>query len=194
MTVLSTGSVLSRLATVTVGLALVVSTASAATARQAPPAPPGGQAPAQGQAPAGAPGQGQPAPAQQPEQPQPPQPSPFKFDTDAGGIIWAIKAEGAADFESVWTVIKQRLIASEKPDLKALGDSLKIYKAAVPPGPDGVTYVFVADPASKTLSYEVSPFLLFQSGLFERAEADELFKKLQGAIVRINPLPLNIVK
>jgi hypothetical protein len=44
------------------------------------------------------------------------------------------------------------------------------------------------------LTYQVSPYLLFESGLFERPEADELFKALQGAISRINPLPLNVVK
>ena len=64
----------------------------------------------------------------------------------------------------------------------------------MPATPQGVTYFFFANPVSKTTSYGVSPFLLFESGLFERAEADELLKMIQGTIAQINPVPLVSVK
>ena len=119
---------------------------------------------------------------------------PFKFSSDAAAIIWTIKPDQTENFESVWSVIRTRLIASPKPELKALGEGLRIFKANVPPSPQGITYFFFADPVSKTTSYEVSPFLLFTSGLFERAEADELLKMIQATIVQINPVPLSAVK
>jgi hypothetical protein len=101
-----------------------------------------------------------------------------------------VKPEGTADFESMFAAIKTKLAASDKPDLKALGDSLRIYKVEGAPTPDGQLYFFVADPASKTTSYGLSPFLLFNSGLFTRAEADELFKKVNTAIAGLNAIPL----
>lgn len=157
----------SRRVVVALGFAAVMGAASVAFA-QAPAA----AAPAQAAAPA----------------------DPFKFTTDAAGIIWMIKSDKAADFEAVWKAIKAKLVASDNPEYKALGDSLKMYKADIPAGPDGDTYLFVADPASKTTSYGVSPFLLYESKLFTRAEADEMFAKLSAAISRINPLPMNAVK
>jgi len=122
------------------------------------------------------------------------QADPFKFSSDAAVIIWTIKPDQTENFESVWGVIRTRLTASPKPELKALGENLKIYKADVPPTAQGVTYFFIASPVSKTTSYGVSPFLLFESGLFERAEADELLKLIQGTIAQINPIPLASVK
>jgi hypothetical protein len=52
----------------------------------------------------------------------------------------------------------------------------------------------MADPASTTTSYSASPFLLYESGLFERPEADELFKLLQGSIVSVTAFPLTTAK
>jgi hypothetical protein len=51
----------------------------------------------------------------------------------------------------------------------------------------------VADPASKTLSYSPSPFLLFQSGVFVDADARRLFDSLNAASNGINPLSLTTV-
>jgi hypothetical protein len=119
---------------------------------------------------------------------------PFRFKSDAAIMIWTIKGDQTEAFESVWSVILSRLTASTKPELKALGDGLKIFKADAPGSPAEATYFMVASPASKTTSYELSPFLLFESGLFERPEADELYKLVSGTIVRINPFPVNAMK
>lgn len=117
----------------------------------------------------------------------------FKFASDSGGMIWVIKAASVADFDATWASIRTKLAASDKPELKELGASLKIYKAATPPSPDGQTYFFIADPASKSLSYSVT-YLLFEAGIFTRAEADIMFPKLRDAIVGLNVLPLTKVQ
>lgn len=119
---------------------------------------------------------------------------PFRFKSDAAVMIWAIKPDQTEAFESVWNVILSRLKASSKPELKALGEGLTIFRADTPGNPGEATYFMIANPASKTTSYELSPFLLFESGLFERPEADELYKLVSGTIVRINPFPVNQVK
>lgn len=118
------------------------------------------------------------------------QEDPFKFSSDAAVMVYTIKAEKTADFEAMWTAIRAKLAASDKPELKSLGDSLRIYKVAAGASPEGQTYFFIADPASKTTSYALSPFLLFTSGLFTRAEADALFAKVSDAIAGLNAIPL----
>jgi hypothetical protein len=52
----------------------------------------------------------------------------FKFNAEAASIVWTIKGDKTADFESVWAGIRTKLAASDKPELKALGESFKIYK------------------------------------------------------------------
>ena len=108
--------------------------------------------------------------------------------------MYIVKPDKVADFESSWAAIRAKLSASEKPELKALGESIKVYKIAAGADANGQTYFFVADPASKTVSYGLSPFLLFASGLFTRAEGDALFAKIQPTLVNIVALPVNKVQ
>jgi hypothetical protein len=119
---------------------------------------------------------------------------PFTFASEAAVMLWIVKADQTEAFESVWGVIRTRLAASTKPELKALGDNLTLLKADAPASALEATYFLVANPASKTTSYGVSPFLLYESGLFERPEAEELYKLFQATIVRINLFPVNAVK
>ena len=121
----------------------------------------------------------------------------MKFDSEAALIIWSIKPEATADFEKVMAAIKARLSASDNPDVKALNDSMKLFKAAVAPAAgQPVSYIQRIDPASKKLSYHPQFLLYFAkkadgtSTIFERAEADELYGMLGKAIVNLNPLPL----
>lgn len=122
--------------------------------------------------------------------PAPAPPDPFKFTTDAAVMIYSVKADQTTPFENVWSQIRGRLAASEKPELKALGDSLRVYRV---PGTteQGASYFVIADPASKTLSYSPSPFLLFEAGLFDDAQARTLFEQLNGALNGINPVGVN---
>jgi hypothetical protein len=158
------GSTLGRRVVLSLGLAAVLGAALPAAAQTAPATPPA------------------------------PQADPFKFSSDAAAIIWIIKPDQTQQFEDVWKVIRGRMATTDKPDLKALGDNLKVYKMPVVAG-QPVQYLFIADPASKTLTYQPSPYLLFDSGLFpERKEATELFDKLSATIQGINPQPLVILK
>jgi hypothetical protein len=144
--------------------------------------------------------QAQEAPAPAPSQPQPeaqapapPQDDPFKFKSDAAIIFWSVKPEQTAAFERVWSTIRARLEGAERPDLKALGQSIKIVRPEGPPTPQGVPYFFIIDPVSKTLTYQPSPFLLFQTGLFEDAEARQLYEQLMASVNGINPTPVTPV-
>ena len=161
---------------------LILTTAAAvgfATVAYAEQPAAGGQAPAPGQAPA--------QPAAPPAAPA----DQFKFTTEAAAILWLVKPEATADFEAVWSAIRARLLGTDKPELKALGESLRFYKWDIPAAADGVTYLFVADPASKTTSYSPSPFLLFNSGLFaDQVEARALFDKLAASLTSVNPIGL----
>jgi hypothetical protein len=176
MSLVSFGSASSRRSIVILGLAAFVSAASVAGAQdaQAPATAPATQAPAEQAA----------APAA---------PDAFKFTTDAAVVIWQIKPELTADFESVWNVIRSRAQAStDKPEAKAIVDSMTLYKHVAPAGATGpVAYFFQIDPVVKTATYDPT-FLLYSSGLFERAEAEELFNKLSASInpPGINPVPL----
>ena len=168
------GSASSRRISVSLGLAAVLLAGSVAQARQ-------------GAAPAAAP-----AAAAQAD--------PLLFKTGAAMITWQVKADKTADFESAWQAIKTKAMANGKPELKALGESLKIYKMAGDPvavanvGPV-VSYYFILEPASATVSYDPVNLLFGEGiGLFERAEADPVIKKLQDSIVGIGPQPLQKVQ
>lgn len=119
----------------------------------------------------------------------------FMFKSEHGFIQWQVKDEKSADFESAWVAIRTKLVASEKPELKALGESMTMFKSEVPaqnvPGVGMIsTYYFVLQPASKTNSYDPSK-LLYESGdLFPRAEADVIFNKLAESLAGIGAQPL----
>src|SRR5262245_66637653 len=56
----------------------------------------------------------------------------LKFTGEAAIVLNLIKPEKAADFEAVWKDIKAKLAASDKPELKAFGENLKIFKVDSP--------------------------------------------------------------
>ncbi|MCC7008390.1 MAG: hypothetical protein IT184_06205 [Acidobacteria bacterium] len=135
--------------------------------------------------------QGQAAPASAPAQPAE---DPFKFDkTGAGVMIFTVKPEAVAEFDRIWSEVKKRTAASADENLKALGASLNIYKFAVG-APEGQTYVLTADPASKTLSYSLSPFLLFESKLFSREEGDAAINKIKDSIAQLNAIAVTKIQ
>ena len=116
---------------------------------------------------------------------------PFKFTGDAGYFQFLVKPDKTADFEDVWNQIFTKLAASEKPELKELGTSLQMFKLdRAGAAADNVTYLFLASPALKTMSYSISPFLLFESGIFPRAEADALFAKVSATVAGFGAQPL----
>jgi hypothetical protein len=117
---------------------------------------------------------------------------PFRFTTDAALILWQVQREKAEDFDLVWRVIRQRAEANAGAEVRAIVMSIRIYHPGIAEG-DALTYVFHIDPVVKGGSYSPT-FLLFESKLFERAEADELFAKMSDALMAgdaISTMPLN---
>jgi len=126
-----------------------------------------------------------------PAQPAPAAPDPLKLTSEFALIINQIKSEKAADFESAWTTIKGKLSSSAKPELKELGDGLKIYKVDTPPAAgQPVVYIFHLQPPSKTQSYDPTKILYFSGAFPDRPEADALYAKIKDAYQGIFPWPL----
>jgi len=129
-----------------------------------------------------------PAPAPAPAAAAAPE-DPFKFTTDAALVIWIVKTDKVADFESFWSELRTKAATSDKPEVKAVAESLKLFKADGPATPDGVTYFSIMDPA-KAPTYSPT-VLLYSSGLYpERPAADAMYAKLSGAIAQIRPVAL----
>lgn len=131
-------------------------------------------------------------PAEQvPAQPAPPAaPDPMTFTSGTAIVLNEVKPGKEADFEAVWTEIKAGLAASEKPEFQQQAASLKMYKLAteLPAGSNAI-YVFALDPIAQGKTYDPVK-ILFESGVFERAKADELYARLKDAYARITPWPL----
>src|SRR5690606_1451029 len=90
--------------------------------------------------------------------------------------------------EKIWGQIRGGLAASDKPELKAIGDALKVYKAGGEPTENGVPYFVIVDPVNKEQSYSPSPFFLFETGIFDDATARQYLTELQGALNGIVPI------
>src|SRR5262249_46650142 len=110
-------------------------------------------------------------------------PDPFKFSADNLIMVWTVKADKAADFEGAWTAIKDKLMKSEKPELKELGSSINILKVDAPPAAGApAIYLFHLNPPSKTQSYEPTKILYYSGAFPDRPEADAIYAKLKDAI------------
>lgn len=121
-------------------------------------------------------------------------PDPFKLTSDAAIFVNLIKADKAADFEEVWKTIRSKLSASTKPELKAFADGLKIYKVDAPANPqqgNTLTYVLYSDP-NPNVSFDPGK-ILYESGLFERADADQLYGKIRDAYGNPGILPWPLI-
>jgi len=144
---------------------------------QAPPAG-GGQAPAGGgQAATG-------GPAGAPDQ--------FLFHSDARLVIFQVKPDKTADFESAWSDIRGKLVASDKPDLKTQGDSMNLFKVTAAIAPDQpAIYVLKIEPAAKGVSYDPGKILYAPGTLWERKDADATYKKIAESLAAgFNVLPI----
>ncbi|MGE5835773.1 MAG: hypothetical protein ACM4AI_14920 [Acidobacteriota bacterium] len=137
-----------------------------------------------------------PPPAQNPPAQQPPaaaQDDPLKLKGDQPVLIVnQIDGAKAADFEAAWAAIREKLLKSDKPEVKALGESLgKLYKVNLPADQSGglAIYVFQVDQPSSTLSYHPVK-VLYETGIFERADADQIFAKLKDGYKNIQAWPL----
>ena len=118
------------------------------------------------------------------------QPDPMKFAASTAIILNEVRPDKAADFEAVWTEIKAALAASDKPEMQRQAAGLKMYKLGteLPAGSNAI-YIFSLDPVASGQTCDPVK-ILFESGLFERPQADELYARLKDAYARITPWPL----
>ena len=132
------------------------------------------------------------AAAQQPAAPA--QPDPLRFAAGPLIIYNQIKGDKAADFEAAWGEILKGLAASSKPELQAQASAVKMYKIGGAAAPDQPrVYVFYVEqlPAGGATFDPIK--LLYESGAFERAKADEVYGKIKDAYMQIAPWPLTAV-
>jgi hypothetical protein len=166
---------------VAVGLVAFFSGVSVANAQNPPPPPP---PPTQTPPPAQPPAQAAPAAAQD---------DPLKFKGDLPVLIVnQIAGDKAADFEAAWAAIKEKLLKSDKPEHKAFAETLnKMYKVSIDPAQSSgmAIYIFQIDQPSSTQSYHPVK-VLYESGAFERADADMIFAKLKDGYKNIQAWPL----
>jgi hypothetical protein len=166
-------------AVVAIGLAALFATEVGA---QTPPPPPPTQTPPPAQTPPAQP------PAQKPEEADP-----LKLKGDLPVLIVnQVDAAKTAEFEAAWAAIREKLSKSQKPELKAFADSLgKMYRVSLPADQASpvAIYVFLVEQPSPAQSYHPVK-VLYESGEFERADADMIFAKLKDAYKNINAWPL----
>jgi hypothetical protein len=96
-----------------------------------------------------------PASAQTPPAAAPATPNARVFNSGSGLILYTIKADKAADFESVMAKTKEALGKSDKPGRKQQAATWKVFKAAEAGANGNVTYVMVMDPSVKDADYNV---------------------------------------
>ena len=119
---------------------------------------------------------------------------PFAVSGDNVLMIFQVDPAKTADWESAWTTAKTKLSAlTDKPDHKALGESIHMFKvsAASADASAPAIYVLHLTPPAK-ISYDPSKFL-FAEGVMPRPEADAIYAKIAGSFKGLNVLPLTKV-
>lgn len=129
---------------------------------------------------------------QQPQQAAAPaQPDPLRLTAGPAMLYNQIKGDQAAAFEAAWAEIRAGLAASAKPELQQQAAAMKIYKINAPAAAGQPTvYLFFMEtlPAGGATFDPIK--LLYESGAFERAKADEIYAKIKDAYMQIAPWPL----
>jgi hypothetical protein len=134
--------------------------------------------------------------AQAPESPAPAAAAPANpnaqiFNSGAGLVIFSVKPESTADFESVLNKTKEALMKSDKPERKQQAASWKVYRFDPPPAAaaaadakPNVTYFMVIDPAVKDADYYIITIL---AEVFP-TEVKTLFESFRNSLASMQPL------
>lgn len=120
-----------------------------------------------------------------------PQADPFKFTSATAAVFQTIKPEKAADFESVWDEIRKGLAASAKPELQLQAKSFKLLKSEPAPG-QAIIYLIYVEQVPPGSTFDPVK-LLYESGAFERAKADELYGKIKDAYTALAAWPITVI-
>ena len=170
---------------VTVGFALLVGASIVqAQSQQEPAAPSASQTPA----------------AAAPAQAAAPAADPLRFTTDDAAIVLQVAPGKGADVEAGFAEMFKALAASAKPELKAFGATMKLFKvSAGTPADQPSLYMLVVTGALKELSYNYGKIIYYSGkepaaaydGIFPKQEdATPIYTKLKDGITSINPWPL----
>jgi hypothetical protein len=146
--------------------------AGASTRAQTPPTPQ--TAP---QVPAAA----QPAPA--------PVPADYTFVSGAGLLFYYVKPANVTEFEAVVSKLREALGKADSPQRKQQALNWRIYKSAEAVTTEAI-YVFAFDPALAAASYD--PLALIAEVL--PADAQPLYEKLKGAIIKVERMGLTKIR
>jgi hypothetical protein len=149
------------------------------------PANPNAPAPAPASPPPAAGQRGQGSAAAAPAGSKTPAPS-LAFTGDAGLVLFTVKADAAAEFESFLARVKEALAKGTKPEYKQMAAGWKLYKVADAPQNAQVIYAALIDPAVKGSDYD--PIKILSD--VAPADAVALYPKLKDAIVSVNRLNL----
>ena len=125
---------------------------------------------------------------------------PLKFTTDDAAIVIQVSPGKGADFEAGMGSMLSALNSSEKPELKAFGGTMKLFKVSAGTAADQPSlYVVLVTGASKDLSYNYGKILYYSgkepgtayAGIFKtQEEAAAAYGKIKDAVASINPWPL----
>lgn len=113
------------------------------------------------------------------------------FNSGSGLILYTIKADKTADFETVINRTKEALSQSANPTRNQQAASWRVFKSADPAAGGNVLYVMVIDPALKDADYNVINIL---NESFP-AEVQTLYKayteSFASGLVPINLIPIS---
>ena len=154
---------------VTTSFALLVALAPATVLAQDPPAQPAAQPPA----------------AKEPR---------VTFKTDAGVLLFTIKADQVANFEELVGKVRELLGKSEDPIRKQQLDGWRVYKAAEPAAGGNALYILLADPAVKGAEYD--PIMILVEALgkdYGTPENQAMMKRFADVFANVNLLNLSSV-
>ena len=128
------------------------------------------------------------APAAQAPNPPPaaqPATQAYTFSTGAGVLFFYVRPDKVTDFEAVVAKISEVLDATQDPVKKAQASSWRMFKSTEALKESAI-YVFSFDPALPGADYD--PVKLLADTV--PAEAQALYEKLKGAIVRVERMGL----
>ena len=110
------------------------------------------------------------------------------FASDAGIVVFTVRAEGASDFEAYFARVKEALWKGANPLYEQMAKGWILFKVAEGPAAGQILYWSVIHPVVKTADYD--PIKILTDVFSEEALA--LHPNLKDAIVSVNRVNLAI--
>jgi hypothetical protein len=123
-----------------------------------------------------------------PARPAPVSPD-YSFDTGTALLLFYVRPDKTADFESVVARLAQALEASPDPARRQQAAAWRILRSSEP-GRDFVVYVFLLDPVVPGADYD--PVRVLSESL--PTEVQPLYEKLKASVARVERLPLTKIR